>query len=65
MLAEVESLKAVMDMKTNEAADFRKRLAESSQKAAQLPAALEKISSLTAKCEDLESQLERKSSYEQ
>lgn len=58
-------MRAVLDLKKNEVADLRKTLAESNQKAAQLPGALEKISVLTAKCEDLQSQLESKSNYEQ
>lgn len=65
VLAEVESLRAVLDLKQNEVSELRKNFAESEQKAQQLPGALEKISVLTAKLEDLQSQLESKSICEQ
>ncbi|KAF5306202.1 hypothetical protein FQR65_LT07479 [Abscondita terminalis] len=64
VLAEVESLRAVLDLKQNQVAELRKVLVEANQKAELLPSATDKISILTARCEDLESQLESKSVFE-
>jgi len=63
-LQEVQSLRAVLELKQSEVAELRKSLAEALQKADMLPIAEEKISGLTAKCEDLLHQLERKNEYE-
>lgn len=65
VLAEVESLRAVMDLKQNQVAELRKLLAEANHKADLLPNMTEKVSVLSARCEDLVSQIESKSVYEQ
>lgn len=54
-----------MDLKLSDVAELRKALAKASEKADQLPIAEEKIACLTAKCEDLRTQLERKNIIEQ
>ncbi|KAI4461087.1 dynactin 1-related microtubule-binding [Holotrichia oblita] len=64
-IQEVQSLRAVLELKLSDVAELRKSLAKASEKADQLPLAEEKIASLTAKCEDLMSQLERKNTIEQ
>lgn len=61
MLAEAESLRAVLDLKQTEVSELRRALGEANQKADILPSMIEKVSVLTARCEDLQSQLERKS----
>uniref|UniRef100_A0A1Y1LGQ1 Uncharacterized protein n=1 Tax=Photinus pyralis TaxID=7054 RepID=A0A1Y1LGQ1_PHOPY len=65
VLAEVESLRAVLELKQTDIADLRKLLAQSNQKAELVPRIADKVSVLSARCEDLESQLESKSGYEQ
>ncbi|GJQ71345.1 hypothetical protein Trydic_g11079 [Trypoxylus dichotomus] len=64
-IQEVQSLRAVLELKLSDVADLRKALAKANEKAEQLPFAEEKIALLTAKCEDLMSQLERKNTIEQ
>ncbi|KAK5645223.1 hypothetical protein RI129_006523 [Pyrocoelia pectoralis] len=56
--------KAVLELKQNEIADLRKLLAQANQKAELVPRIADKVSVLSARCEDLESQLESKSVYE-
>lgn len=64
-LHEIQSLRAVIELKQSEIAELRKALVDASQKADLLPAAEEKVTTLTARCEDLQLQLERNKSYEQ
>ncbi|XP_018567471.1 uncharacterized protein LOC108908047 isoform X2 [Anoplophora glabripennis] len=64
-LQEVQSLRAVLELKQKEVGELRKALAEASQKAEVLVGAEEKARFLKAKCEDLQLQLQRKSEYEQ
>ncbi|KAF5294738.1 hypothetical protein FQA39_LY00222 [Lamprigera yunnana] len=61
VFAEVELLRAVLDLKQNQLGESRKLLAE----AKLLLSTAEKVSLLTARCEDLECQLESKCLYEQ
>lgn len=62
---EVQSLRAVLELKQKEVGELRKALAEASQKAEILVGAEEKARFLNARCEDLQLQLQRKSEYEQ
>ncbi|XP_022902477.2 CAP-Gly domain-containing linker protein 1 isoform X1 [Onthophagus taurus] len=59
-IQEVLSLRAVLDLKQTELQDIRKALATATQKAELVPALEEKANALSAKCEDLVSQLDRK-----
>lgn len=61
---EVQSLRAVLELKQRDFAELRKALAEVTQRAELLPAAEEKVALLSAKCEDMQLQLERKNEYE-
>ncbi|XP_018334467.1 putative mediator of RNA polymerase II transcription subunit 26 isoform X2 [Agrilus planipennis] len=65
VVAEVESLRAVLELKQSEIADLRKALVEANQKAELLPSVEEKVSALTARCEDLQHQLKVKFVQEQ
>lgn len=65
LLQEVQSLRAVLELKQAEVAELRRNLAEASQRAELLPAMEEKVSTLNARCEDLQLQLERKNMHEQ
>lgn len=65
LLQEVQSLRAVLELKQKEVGELRKALAEASQKAEILVGAEEKARFLNARCEDLQLQLQRKSEYEQ
>lgn len=64
-LHEIQSLRAVIELKQLEIADLRKALVEANQKADLLPAAEEKVTTLTARCEDLQLQLQRHKDLEQ
>lgn len=64
-LQEIQSLRAVLELKQSEVAELRKALGEACQKADLLPSVEEKVLTLSARCEDLQLQLERKSDYEQ
>ncbi|XP_019865579.2 uncharacterized protein LOC109594782 isoform X3 [Aethina tumida] len=64
-LQEVQSLRAVLELKQNEVGQLRKQLAEATQKLDILVNAEERANFLNAKCEDLKSQLQRKQEFEQ
>lgn len=64
-LQEVQSLRAVLELKQGEVSELRKALAEASQRAELLPTIEEKVSTLNARCEDLQLQLLRKNEHEQ
>ncbi|KRT80739.1 hypothetical protein AMK59_4917 [Oryctes borbonicus] len=64
-IQEVQSLRAVLELKIQDVARVRKALVHANEKADQLPFAREKIASLIAKCEDLMSQLQKKNTTEQ
>lgn len=61
----MQSLRAVLELKQAEVSELRRSLAEASQRAELLPAMEEKVSTLNARCEDLQLQLERKNMHEQ
>lgn len=63
-IQEVQSLRAVLELKQNEVAELRKSLAETNQRAETLIGAEEKARVLNARCEDLQLQLERKADTE-
>ncbi|XP_056630137.1 uncharacterized protein LOC130440813 isoform X1 [Diorhabda sublineata] len=63
-IQEVQSLRAVLELKQNEVAELRKSLAETNQRAEMLIGAEEKARVLNARCEDLQLQLERKADTE-
>lgn len=60
MAAEIESLKAVLEMKMDELSELRKKHEEYQNAAEQLPAALQRIATLSATVEDLKTQINRK-----
>lgn len=62
---EVKSLNAVLELRIGELQDLRRQHEIAQHDAQQLPAALQKNSVLQLKIEDLEAQLERKSTSEQ
>lgn len=62
---EVQSLRAVLELKQTEVADLRKSLGQANHKLDILINAEEKALALHARCEDLQHQLQRKSEYEQ
>lgn len=64
VLQEVQSLRAVLELKQSEIAELRRMFAEAAEKADQVPALEEKLSTLKARCEDLQLQLERKNTCE-
>lgn len=64
-MQEVQSLRAVLELKQSEIAELRRMFAEAAEKAEQVPTLEEKLSTLKARCEDLQLQLERKNLYEQ
>ncbi|CAG9819044.1 unnamed protein product [Phaedon cochleariae] len=61
---EVQSLRAVLELKQNEVAELRKTAAEATQKAEILVGAEERARVLNARCEDLQLQLQRKADFE-
>lgn len=61
----MHSLRAVLELKQSEFAELRRMYAKAAEKADQVPALEEKLSTLKARCEDLQLQLERKNVYEQ
>ncbi|CAH1112740.1 unnamed protein product [Psylliodes chrysocephalus] len=63
-MQEVQSLRAVLELKQNEVSELRRSLAEAIQRADVLVGAEEKARVLNARCEDLQLQLERKSDME-
>ncbi|CAH0555618.1 unnamed protein product, partial [Brassicogethes aeneus] len=64
-IQEVQSLRAVLEIKQRDVSDLRKSLGEATQKLEILENAEERANFLSAKCEDLKSQLERKLDIEQ
>ena len=62
---ELQSLRVVLELKQNEVGELRRALAEANQKNETLAAAEEKSASMSARCEDLQLQLQRKSELEQ
>ncbi|KAJ8920030.1 hypothetical protein NQ315_011680 [Exocentrus adspersus] len=64
-IQEVQSLRAVLELKQQEVGELRKALAEALQRAEILIGVEEKAQLLNARCEDLQLQLQRKSEYEQ
>ncbi|XP_063921351.1 centrosomal protein of 164 kDa isoform X2 [Zophobas morio] len=64
-IQELQSLRVVLELKQNEVGELRRALAEANQKNETLAAAEEKSASMSARCEDLQLQLQRKSELEQ
>ncbi|KYB25579.1 hypothetical protein TcasGA2_TC034332 [Tribolium castaneum] len=63
-IQELQSLRVVLELRQNEVAELRRALAEAKQKNDILSAAEERSASLSARCEDLELQLQRKNEQE-
>ncbi|RZB94433.1 SMC N domain containing protein [Asbolus verrucosus] len=64
-IQELQSLRVVLELKQNEVGELRRALAEANQKNETLAAAEEKSAALSARCEDLQLQLQRKCDIEQ
>jgi myosin heavy subunit len=64
-IQELQSLRVVLELKQNEVGELRRALAEANQKNETLAAAEERSAALSARCEDLQLQLQRKSELEQ
>lgn len=64
-IQELQSLRAVLELKQNEVAELRRTLAEANQKNELLASAEEKSAAFGARCEDLQHQLQRKCELEQ
>lgn len=64
VLQEIQSLRAVLELKQAEVAELRTCLAKVTQKVEILPSTLDKVQGLTSRCEDLQLQLKRKTDVE-